>query len=350
MKKFVLSLFLLISLSAWAQAQKTFNGDLLIRSLSDMEEFIAEGYTKVNGNLTVDQGSPGLSNSEGVLQVYPNGLKSLKEVTGDLILKRGFFAAPPITLLRLRTVGGSLELNSLETVNFPQLRTIGGSFERIFTSGGELRIPRLESVNGDFELRGVPDLLSSNRLRQVSGDMTITNFFNPNGIETLSFSQLNRVDGSISIGGATDNTGPFKRLHVPRLKSVGGDFYVKFSWETFEKQNFSSLEQVVNLTIEGGGYINAPRLREVTGDFKHIVRTLLDGQRMELSYPSLTAVRGNFDYEAQGVNDERITLDKVNLPSLTFVDEFDINTGYEVASINLEKLQEANSIDLRTMR
>ena len=350
MKKTLFIFILLLGSTAWLQAQKTFTGDVFIRSLESMEEFIEAGYTRVDGNLTVDQGTQNFAGDPGVLEAYPDGLNKLREVTGDFTLKRGFLAAPPLRIARLERVGGALVIDDFDDVSMPQLRTIGDKLEVIeFVTMDQLSFPKLTSVGGDFILNRPPVFTRFPRLREIGGDIDIDGF-DTGGTESISFPQLTQVNGDITIGGPTDNSGDFKQLALPRLKTVTGDINVKFTWVFFEKQTWASLERAASINIVGGAFLDAPGLKEVNGDFKHLVRTLLTAQTMQLDYPALENLRGEFTYEAPGINDERITLSQVSAPKLNYAQKINfIPQAYLIENVELTGLTEAKSVTLRSV-
>lgn len=188
-------------------------------------------------------------------------------------------------------------------------------------SGEEWVLPRLEKV-GELNMSAPPTIIRLPRLRRVEGNLTAGEF-SWNDTEAIILPQLTHIGGNVEIG-QRDNTGAFKKLDLPRLKTVSRDFFVRFSWSFFEEQHWPNLEQVGSLTIEGGGYLSAPKLRLVSGDLKHVVRTNLTDQEMTLDFPELTEVGGDLTYEAPFRNDERISLNSIELPLLTTVNDISI--------------------------
>lgn len=368
-KHILLVLILFISGIGLLGQQKTFEGDLKIFSNDGFDDFVQEGYTHINGDFIILKRTRGLSDTQQMLEEHPDGLNSLIEVAGDIRIDFEFFQPPGIEFKRLKRLGGDLsikgpgaftqlnrleeiagnvEITSGEEIAMKRLQTIGGELNLTsFINMDDLALPRLKEVN-NILIKRPPLQLKFNALTRVNRSIEIEGFTGDNGTELISMPKLVSVGESILIGGSTDNSGNFKTLDLPRLKTVGNELFLKLSWSFFEKQNLTSLEKTGKITIEGGGYLAAPRLTEVTGDFSHTIRTNLDNQQMELAYPELTAIRGKFSYTAAGANDERVTLTKVDLPKLSFIEELTVEpSNYFVEEVNLPELAQAENIKIK---
>lgn len=371
MRKHILLLLIFLTSCGYILGQqKKFEGDLKIFSNDDFADFVQEGYTHINGDFVILKRTRGLSDTQQMLEEHPDGLNTLIEVTGDIRIDFEFFQPPGIEFKRLKKLGGTLNikgagdftrLNRLEEItgsmeivsgkdiSMKRLQTIGGELNLIsFINMEALYLPRLREVNNLF-IKNPPAQLKFNALTRVNRSIEIEGFNSEAGTELISMPQLVSVGENVLIGGSTDNSGNFKALDMPRLKSVGGELFLRLSWAFFEKQTLNSLEKAEKITIEGGGYLSAPRLNEVAGDFVHIIRTNFDNQEMELTYPQLTAIRGKLSYSAAGVNDERVTLRKIDLPKLTFIRDLDIQPStYFMENLNLPELVQAESIKTKT--
>lgn len=127
----------------------------------------------------------------------------------------------------LRDVGGSLISSTNKRVYLPNLRTVGNHFQMMKTF--DLKITRLRQVGGSAKMLGQfpPQLKTvggslgvywcftaeSKSLKQIGGYMVLTK------AESIRFPVLESIGGSLLL------TLLVKSIDVPKLQSIGGDFF-----------------------------------------------------------------------------------------------------------------------------
>lgn len=343
MKKF-LTLGLLCCLwqsSLFAQ-NKTFTGDLQVSGYSAFEAFAGEAYTHIEGNLTITQSFNNLALFGSMLEAFPDALKSLQQVGGNLIITLNG-VNPALLVPNLQEVDGNLETDGLTDVRMRKLRLVGGDFlvdnlpqlENLF-------VPRLEQIKGDLIMEHGPDQIRFPKLREIGGDLSLTN---DSKTETIEMPALTEVKGTIFIEGDSGLSGPLKTLKMPRLKQVGGSMELQMPFDMTQAQTFNSLETVNGPMTLRGVIPRFPNLKEVTGSFSITPSRLFTG--VTLSFPSLQLVVGDFIISGANNSEAIKTLD---LPELRIVtgDFGNINTDntppvYE--TFNAPLLQSAQQIE-----
>ncbi len=385
-KQLLLLVILFISCVMVKAQEKRFEGNIQIFSLNDFEDFIQEGYTHIDGDFIFFKRTSGLADLKPPLDEHPDGLNTLVEVTGDVRLDFAFFAPEATQFKRLIKVGGNLEIDTGGKIQLDRLKEVGGTID---ISGLEAVVPRLQVIQNAAriaahtislarltEARGLlqleggftandnslnlprlnraegialdnpPATVRFPRLRSVDKSFTAEGF-SVNKTSVISLPQLVSVGENIEIGGALDNSGSFNKLDMPRLKTVGGSINSKFSWEFFEPQSWPGLENAENINIQGGAYLMADKLSEVTGNFSQTLRTNLTGQTVTIQYPQLEAVRGDFVIEIPGTNNDRITISEIDLPMLIYAENLNFGSNtYPIAGISIPELSETSSIEL----
>ena len=126
----------------------------------------------VDGNFETIQSShldaPCLRSVGGDCRVLGNSPPSLEEVGGSYSVRWAFC----FSSARLEVVGGTLDLHKSTHVDLPVLRSVG----RHLVASDQakiIRIPKLESVGGDFFASGA-ELISARSLRSVGGRIDST--------------------------------------------------------------------------------------------------------------------------------------------------------------------------------
>lgn len=359
------ALFFSIICSLAKGQEKRFEGNIEIFSLEQFEAFIAEGYTHINGDFIFLKRTRGLSDVNPPLDEHPEGLNTLVEVTGDVRMDFSFFGPDLTQFKNLKSIGGQLQIINGGKIEMRRLTEIG---ETIDVQGSEALLPRLSRTNADAQFAAniihlnrltearsllkftsrnsfekqellVPRLVKASQIETNHSDSktvfprlrTVEKSFISQStlsadIEALILPQLTSIGENLLIRASGNGSGSFNKLSIPRLKTVGGDFNVTFSWHTFVAQNWPSLERVDNMIISGGAIVKADRLKEVAGDFTYTLRTNLTDQKAIISFAGLEAVRGKLTISLPGVNADRITMEEVDFPKLSFVESIDLDS------------------------
>jgi hypothetical protein len=283
----------------------TCEGDRVLRSQDDLDAFIAEGCTSLEGGLA-------LEDATFVAQLE---LSSLVAVGGDLRVQ-GNADLVSIALPALEAIGGSLlapdddsdddgvENPELSSVSLPALATLGGELH--LELGGDepsLAFPALEQIGGAIKISisGAASV-SFPSLRDVSGESVAVRGF---GLDEIALdaleaaSHLQFLDGVVSLAA---------------LESVGS-----FSIESGEI-SAPSLVELGSLYNDNGTLLyrlEAPALERVEGDLVARVYT------ESIALPSLRAVGGELQlspYTGDGEGHKLSSLlETISLPALETV-------------------------------
>lgn len=236
----------------------TQEGDVELKTMSDIAAFADAGTSVVNGNLTI-----GTDEGEDITSIEK--LANLKEVKGDLILKNSFKATDLTGLENVTTLGGfivgstdtasdaSLNLvtmsalsgitgnlivrnNSLKWVKLDALQKVGGNIIIASTSLESMETPALTEIGDDLDLCGITEI-TNDEYGNVNMGGAITE---------LSFPVLSKVVGSVKINYFAALTA----ISLPQL-TTAGSIEIPTLGHTFKTIDLSALTSVErNLTIE----------------------------------------------------------------------------------------------------
>lgn len=222
--------------------QKVFEGDVLLTSQQEVDDFGAEGYNIINGSLTVADAN----NPSTIVSLSP--LDNLETINGSI------------------TFDGNLMLEKLG--EFPNLLFIEGNF--VVSGNNALQtiagFSKLEQVSGfmwihsnesQFTIEGF------DALTQVDGTLSITNYL-PGQITGLTgFTNLEHVGGGMALGnidalingfGSLRTIADFLLLQsndvienlsfLGNLESIGGELSIQFNAAL---KNLLGLEKITAL-------------------------------------------------------------------------------------------------------
>lgn len=233
-------------------------GDVELKTLADITAFSEAGTSVVNGNLII-----GTDDGEDITSI--EGLKNLKEITNNLILKNSFKATDLTGLEKLTTLGGlvvgsaetvstaDLNLvtmislteitgdiiirnNSLKWLRLESLQKIGGKVIVASTALESIELPALTEVVGDFDLCGITEITYDDYKNVNMGGV----------MAVLSLPELSKVGGVMSINYFAMLT----EISMPKLTTAGGVEISTLNHQ-FDKIDLSALITVENsLKIE----------------------------------------------------------------------------------------------------
>ncbi|WP_278708422.1 hypothetical protein [Alistipes putredinis] len=201
-------------------------------------------------------------------ELYYASLKSLEEVTGDVVIcndKVQWFEAEKLT-----AIGGSLVMRSaaLTSVTTPSLATIGGDFELQGSNedkaGGDMTIVEMKalgSVGGKITVKNLAKLNAVKFEALTSAGAVLLPTI-PYEFETISLPVLSEVGGDIqfiantddtAIGGMTMNTG-VKQIDMNSLTRVDGTVFLSAFAE------LRTLPALNGVTVKGIELVNLGKL------------------------------------------------------------------------------------------
>ena len=198
-------------------------------------------------------------------ELYYASLKSLEEVTGDVVIcndKVQWFEAEKLT-----AIGGSLVMRSaaLTSVTTPSLATIGGDFELQGSNedkaGGDMTIVEMKalgSVGGKITVKNLAKLNAVKFEALTSAGAVLLPTI-PYEFETISLPVLSEVGGDIqfnadtAIGGMTMNTG-VKQIDMNSLTRVDGTVFLTAFAE------LRTLPALNGVTVKGIELVNLGKL------------------------------------------------------------------------------------------
>jgi len=290
-------------------------------------------------------------------------------VRGNLRYIEGNFSViKPIDFSKLKSVGGSLELNSefySENLNFMKLTNVGGDIDASATKN--LMFPVLEKIGENLDTRNSKNLSLEN-LEVIGGSLLCRT------TENLNLKKLRIIDGSLFTENKTDlglvsletimdeiNAKGAENLNLPKLKEIGGQVDISDSrdvnMENLEniegnlKATYSTRIKLSKLKLVGGSAIisyainiNLEQLGEIGGDLiamstqdidfkslKRIANNLKLEASNNLTFPSLKVVQASIGME-ESVD--------INFPVLTMVRKHVAAQNSE--NLNFSKLEEVN--------
>jgi hypothetical protein len=252
------------------------DNSVVLATQADVDAFAARGATEITGNLIIGS-TAGTDSITNLTALY-----KLKKVGYSLIIYPTFSATQIVGLDNLQTVGGTIQiesLNNLVKVALPALETIGSlSIRTPFTE--DLEFPKLTRITKSLMVNAPLNAMSFPDLSQVGGALTLSTDNNTASalIAVISFPMLTNA-GSISLSGFRQTT----KLDFPELTTTGD-------------LNLSDLTALYN--------ISCPRLQTATG----IINTPGPCKLTQLSFPALT--------RTGGLNISNKTINAVEFPAL----------------------------------
>lgn len=239
-------------------AAKTFNGDIILTTQQEVDDFGAEGYTQVLGNLTVqDVNSPSSIKDLNPLMtiVLIDGSLTIKE---NLLLKeiRGFTA--------LENIGGNLTVianDNLETINtFENIESIIGNLEIYGVNNGTGVINGFQNLNligSNLTIQsvsGIENFTFFESLQSVHGPVFIALMENLEGLDgfeklkTLYSLRLDANNSLLSLSGLNN------------IISISGDLNISSNGSLKNLEGLESLTHILNGDLNVGYNINLKNL------------------------------------------------------------------------------------------
>ena len=235
-------------------------GNVELKTPSDVAAFVASGATIIKGNLIIGSDA---ENAEEIKDI--SALEILKEVEGDIIIRKNYIGGTLTGLDNITSIGGLLigseeapsANNQLEMVSMANLTSAKGNIS-IYGSGANIiEFKNLETVGGNIIVNNATQLsqILFHKLKEAGSiDFKVL----PRDFSTLAFPELTTVEGDLNIQGifgnvhtggltiATGNTGLTSISGLDKLSKVGGTLSI----QNFEEM--SSLPNWTRLTQLGG--------------------------------------------------------------------------------------------------
>jgi len=260
---------MLFAVTSWNGTRKTYRytinrnsidakGTVILSTQEEVDAFGEQGITSISGNLIIGQ-KTGADSITSLAALY-----QLKEVAYSLIIYPTYAAGEIVGLDALKTVGGEINITSVEKladVEFPGLETAGSIS---FTSRHMYTVafPALAHVTNGININCPLNSISFPSLQQAEGALNISDSYTGGMLARLSFPLLKEA-GSITIFRLVSAT----RLEAPELEKCA-------------ELNISLLNSLE--------MIYCPKLREVTGKITFPTTSKLT----ELSFPALEKAGG----------------------------------------------------------
>ncbi|OLY84908.1 Meiotic expression up-regulated protein 10 [Smittium mucronatum] len=216
--------------------------------------------TEINGSLTI-------SSSSLQKSIY---LNSVTSISGDLVITNNNLLQS-IDLSNLLTVGGAFDvsgnfdLNSLKvqnleetqffrlsesaivSINIPNLKQISSLEIKGNTVAGTISFPSLSRINGDLTINN-----NNNAIAQLSKLESVNGQFNIRGLGEIQIDSLTSIKSSFNIVGNS-----FQKLSAPVLVSSNWDISISGN-KMLESLSLPNLETVGNnLSILGNPFLSS---------------------------------------------------------------------------------------------
>ncbi|QEG36829.1 beta strand repeat-containing protein [Bythopirellula goksoeyrii] len=283
----------------------------------------------INSGETVSTGN--LANINGS-RLYLSGGQTFSSVTASSYSSASMFGSGDFFLAD--GVGSNLDLSSLTSLNFDQdfggspIYTIaarnsgivdlsevtnivgargGDSLRLEATSGGDLRLDKLQSISGNRNVRITSDGTAMNlpMLQSIEGGV----LFELAGGQSLSLPQLASIDGAGSSISTLLQSSPGGEINAPNL----------------------TIFQNATLAIDTGEIVTTGSLASIDGSRFHITSGQSFSNVTASSYNSASNFGGSDFFLANGVGSE---LDLSSLTSLNFDQDFGGSPIYTIAARN----------------
>jgi len=229
-----------------------FNGDVYLENQSQINDFENLGYTKITGNLIInDNGDEPITNI--------NALQSLMVVEGDLEIKYNSELFNLFGLQNLERVEGSLIINTNSNLNNMEalgtLSVIGNNF--VFYNNNSatqlLGLEKIISIPGNLDIAYNEQLISLNGLNSLeeiqgsfhlgsSPDYGHYDYENPMLSDISALENLTHIGENIRLYGLP-SLPDFSGLN--NLEDVGNDFYLSLEGDyNIEMNDFTNLHSI----------------------------------------------------------------------------------------------------------
>ena len=222
-------------------AKGTYTGDISFETEQDLIDFQKAGYTRVIGNITIQDNIRTLQKLDNLLQEIDgnltidcdnltslDGLYNLKKITGNFTTRNAMITSYE-GIGNLTEIGGDFEVNTGLYV----LKSFEG-LESLEIIGGNFKVITSPVFTGLFEYLASFKGLSG--LKSIGGDFEVNAYaYSLNALESFEgLESLETIGGNFRVigGNASLNAlSSFKGLNG--LKSIGGDFEVNTKYYNY---------------------------------------------------------------------------------------------------------------------
>lgn len=311
-------------------------GDVVLRTMSEIEAFQEKGTSVIDGNLTI-----GTDDGDEITSIEK--LSNLKSVSGNLILKNSFRAEDMTGLEQVTKIGGLIvgtkESPSTAVLNHLSMQNLTDVTGDISIWNNNLKWVELKALNkaGGISLasEAIENIEFSN-LTEVENDFIVegclereftdgsTSGYNPpamkGNLEVFSIPNLQKVGGTLSV----NFIAPLKTIALTKLETVGNiDFeYLPMTFETINLGALRTVDGFLKICSAKavaviGGNVSYNEALTTLGDFSKLekiggVLTLMNfGALTNIQMPSLTQSGG---FWLEGLANAA----SLEIPSVTF--------------------------------
>lgn len=229
-------------------------GDADLKTAADVATFAATGTTIVKGNLIIGSDD---ENAEVLNDI--SSLSSLKEVTGNIIIRNSYNGADLTGLDNITSIGG-LQIGSQNTFSTPENLHM-------------ITMEALQNVSGDILIRNNNvNFITFKNLLSIEGNLTISS----SAIQNIEFPLLTNVSKDLDLQGVKEENGEEKSggtiaiLTLPELTTVEGKLSINYL-EKLEEISFPKLQSAGSINFATIPVllekIELPEITTVNGDF-----------------------------------------------------------------------------------
>ena len=276
-------------------AKGTYTGDISFETEQDLIDFQKAGYTRVIGNITIQDNIRTLQKLDNLLQEIDgnltidcdnltslDGLYNLKKITGNFTTRNAMITSYE-GIGNLTEIGGDFEVNTGLYV----LKSFEG-LESLEIIGGNFKVITSPVSTGFFE--SLASFKGLNGLKSIGGDFEVNAEYS-NSLNALAsfegLESLETIGGNFKVIGFFKSLASFKGLNG--LKSIGGDFEVNAEYSN----SLNALESFEGLES----------LETIGGDFRVIVESSpLSALSSFKGLNGLKSIGGDFEVNAKSSN------------------------------------------------
>ena len=326
-----------VSFTTTTLPDKIFEGDLLLTTQTEVDDFGIQEYTEVNGKLTIQ----GITFTE---IINLDGLENLRKVTGDF---ESLYNEEITDLGGLRNlqsvtgdfkIWGSFKLESFEGLS--SLNEAGG-----LNIQGNRTLTDISALSGITELRFTSLVIFLNdALQSLNGLQNITSV--EGGVSITSNDNLLNLDGLSSLQTIGAVLGISRNPSLENIDGLAELQSVEMNFEIFENETLESLNGINNLIECGNLYIHDNASLISVNGFNSLANiNRVGGLDIDLN-PSLLQING-FANLSTVSSDFRITTN-TNLREINGFNNLEMaGIDLEISwNINLETLNTFNELTM----
>jgi len=283
------------------QSEMVVEGDFVLNTQKDVNEFVKKGITRLSGNLTVGQAIE-VEEVDKITNI--EGLKSLIDIERTLTINQSLAINNLHGLLNLQRVGSIIiENENLEDISLPNLKRVDMGMSFSTEKIQQINLEALTHVGERIEL-SAPE------------------------ITELNLTSLENCGDELRIG-----DGQLSEILLPKLKKVGATLYIRV--HSALKINLENLEST-------GGQINISANELTELDLRTLISTsyinISSENLTEISLPKLNKIGGLYLSNLQ-------KLTKISAPEVVTLEEVNfVNIGLE--NVELKKLTRIGNLQV----